>query len=232
MRKRSLIAILLAAGACLGLVGTAFGVQGIAIYGNNLDSTSKRSQIVKLSGRNCDRGGSPRALKVEVGARTDQCSYRTPVVGRDMEVFATARLLSGTPDALRRRIFLAVDLRAGGGSKYQLAVFPLQRKFQLRKELPGGEREFLDVGKRIRRIRGVNKANRIGLRAFNLERTRDRDDCRLIVYIGGKRFPAVTDPEAGPLQGRYAGVSVGSRRSANGAVASFDDVLVRVPNPF
>ena len=232
MRHRFSIAFIVSAGACLALAGVAVAVSAVAIYSNNMDSAKKRAQIVKLSGRNCDRGGSPRALKVEVGRATEECSYRTPVVGRDVEIFTTARLLSGTPKAIRKRIFVALDLRAGGGAKYQLAVFPLQRKFQLRKDLPGGQREFLAIGKRIKRIRGTNRAIRLRLRAFNLTRTRDKDDARLLVFIGDKRFAVVTDRDAGPLQGRYAGLSVGSRRSASGAVASFDDVLVRVPDPF
>lgn len=232
MRQRLLIAILAALAGCFALAGTAMAVKAISIYGNSMDSPSKRAQMVKLSGRNCDRGGSPRALKVEVGRRTQECIYRTPVVGRDVEIIATARLLSGTPEARRKGTFLAVNLRTGGGAKYQLAVFPLQRKFQLRKDLPTGDREFLAVGKRIQRIRGTNKANQLRLRAFNLTGTRDKDDCRLLVYIGDKRFAVVTDRDAGPLQGRYASVSVGSRRSASGAVASFDDLRVRVPSPF
>lgn len=232
MRPRFTSALLAALAGCLALAGSAAAVRGLAIYGNNMDSPGKRAQMVKLSGRNCDRGGSPRALKIEVGERTQECIYRTPVVGRDVEIFATARLLSGTPKAMRQRIFVAVNLRNGGGAKYQLAVFPAQRKFQLRKQLPDGTVEFLAVGKRIKRIRATNKANRLRLRAFNIERTRDRDDCRLLVYIGDKRFAVVTDRQAGPLQGRYASVSVGSRRAASGAVASFDDALVRVPSPF
>jgi hypothetical protein len=154
------------------------------------------------------------------------------VVGRDVEIFATARLLSGTPEGMRKRMFLAANLRAGGGAKYQLAVFPLQRKYQLRKDLPGGQRRFLAVGKNIRRIKGVNKANVLRLRAFNLEGTDDKDDCRLLAFVNGKRMAVVTDENAGPLQGRFTGVSVGSRRAATGAKASFDDVIVRVPSPF
>jgi hypothetical protein len=232
MRLRSTSALLMAAALSMALAGSAAAVRGLAIYGNNMDSPGKRAQMVKLSGRNCDRGGSPQAFKIEVGERTQECIYRTPVVGRDVEIFATARLLSGTPRDIRKRVFVAVNLRNGGGAKYQLAVFPAQRKFQLRKVMPDGTLEFLAIGKRIKRIRGTNKANRLRLRAFNIERTRDRDDCRLLVYIGDKRFAVVTDRRAGPLQGRYVSVSVGSRRAANGAVGSFDDALVRVPSPF
>jgi hypothetical protein len=232
MRLRFTSAFLTVAAGCLALAGSAAAVRALAIYGNDMDSPGKRGQMVKLSGRNCDRGGSPRAFRIEVGERTRECIYRTPVVGRDVEMFVTARMLSGTPKAIRKRVFVAVNLRNGGGAMYQLAVFPAQRKFQLRKEMPDGTRQFLAVNKGIKRIRATNKANRLRLRAFNLEGTRDRDDCRLVVYIGDKRFAVVTDRNAGPLQGRYASVSVGSRRSASGAVASFDDALVRVPSPF
>ena len=232
MGRRFTITFLAAALACLATAGSAFAVKAIAIYANSLGSTAKRAQIVKIAGTNCDRGGSPIALRVTVGPRTDECIYRTPVVGRDVEIFATARLLSGTPRALRKQTFLALNLRNGGGGKYQLAVFPLQRKFQLRKDLPDGTRKFLAVGKGIKRIHGINKANNLRLRAFNLERTNDKDDCRLLVYIGDKRLAVVTDDHAGPLRGRYASMSVGSSKNASGATASFDDVVVRVPSPF
>lgn len=229
MRKRLPIALLAVAG-CLTLVATAVGAVGI--YRNDMDTTSRRAQIVKLSGRNCDRGGSPGALRTEVGKRTEECIYRTPVVGRDLEIAATVRLLSGTPRGIRRGMFLAVNLRNGGGGMYQLAIFPLQKKFQLRKELPDGTRKFLAVGKNIRRIKGTNRATEVRLRAFNLTETRDDDDCRLLVHIGDKRLAVLTDENAGSLRGRFASVSVGSARNANGAVASFDDVVVRVPSPF
>ena len=35
--------------------------------------------------------------RIVVGKRTRDCSYRTPVLGRDLEIAATERLLSGTP---------------------------------------------------------------------------------------------------------------------------------------
>jgi hypothetical protein len=229
MRKRLPIA-LLAVAACLTPAVTAVGAVGI--YRNDMETNSRRAQMVKLSGRSCERGGSPRALKTELGRRTEECIYRTPVVGRDLEIGATVRLLSGTPREMRQRMFLAVNLRNGGGGKYQLAVFPLQKKFQLRKELPDGTRRFLAVGKNIRRIKGTNRATEVRLRAFNLTETRDNDDCRLLVHVGDKRLAVVTDDNAGSLRGRYASVSVGSARSADGAVASFDDVVVRVPSPF
>ena len=232
MRNRLTISLLIAALGTLALAGSALAVRAIGIYGNNMDSVAKRKQIAKVSGRVCQRGGSSRAFKAAIGKRTAECIYRTPVVGRDTEVSATARLLSGTPREIRKRTFVALDLRTGGGGKYQLAVFPRLRKFQLRKDSPDGTRKFLAVGKGIKRIHGINKANLLRLRAFNREDTQPKGDVRLTVFIGGKRLAVVTDPSGGELKGRFAGFSVGSSKNAPGAVASFDDVAVRVPSPF
>ncbi len=103
-----------------------------------------------------------------LGKRTAECSYRTPVLGRDLEIAATERLLSGTPKALRQKVYLAVDLRAGGGAKYQLAVYPLQRKVQLRKYLRGGSVKYLAIEKSVGSVGGINTANELRLRAFNV----------------------------------------------------------------
>jgi hypothetical protein len=232
MRKRLTISLLIAAFGVLALAAGAFAAGAVGIYGNNMDSVAKRKQIAKVSGRVCQRGGSSAAFKVALGKKTAECLYRTPVVGRDIEISATARLLTGTPRSIRKRTFVALDLRTGGGGKYQLAVFPRLRKFQLRKDSPDGARKFLAVGKGIKRIHGLNQANLLRLRAFNREDTQAKGDVRLTVFIGGKRQAVVTDPSGADLPGRFAGFSVGSSKNATGAVGSFDDVAVRVPSPF
>jgi hypothetical protein len=232
MTKRLTISLLFAVFGGLALAASAFGVRAVGIYANNMDSVGKRKQIAKVTGRSCERGGSTRAFKVQVGKRTQECIYRTPVIGRDIEVSATARLLSGTPRDMRKRTFVALDVRTGGGGKYQLAVFPRLRKYQLRKDSPGGTRKFLAIGKHIKRIHGINQANLLRLRAFNREDTQAKGDVRLTVFIGGKRQAVVTDPSGAELQGRFSGFSIGSGKNATGAVGSFDDVGVRVPSPF
>lgn len=231
---RKLPTILLAAvAAALLVAGTAGAVRGFTIYGNDMATAAKKSQIRPSSGRNCDRGGSAEALKVEVGERTRECVYRTPVIGRDVEILATARLLSGTPREIRPRMFLSVNLRHDEGmGRYQLRVFPRQRKYQLLKVVPGQDIRFLAVGKRISAIQGINKANKLRLRAFNLVGTRDKDDCRLLVYVNGKRLAVVVDKRSGGLQGRETSFSLGSRRIGRGAIGSFDNVKIRIPRPF
>lgn len=231
--SRKLTTILLAtalAGLCLAASAGAIGSFGI--YANDMSTAEKKAQIRATTGRNCKRGGSAEALRVEIGKRTKECVFRTPVIGRDVEIIVTERLLSGTPRALRPRVYLSVSLRRQKGmGAYQLLVYPLQRKYQLRKIVPGEDIRYLAVGKQISAIKGINEANKIRLRAFNLINTRDKDDCRLLVYVNGKRLAVITDKRSGGLQGRETGFSAGARRGANGAIASFDNVKVRVPRP-
>lgn len=218
------------------IAATAFAASAsanlVGVYRNGMESKGQLKQIVKLSGQSCGRKSSGRALRVVVGKRTRECSYRTPVLGRDLEIGATERLLSGTPKALRKSTFLALNLRAGGGARYQLAVFPLQRKAQLRKIRPDGTILYLDVEKDLRQVRGIDKANQLRLRAFNVTEGDEKGNCRLRAFVGGKLVSNVVDEGAGDLQGRASGFSVGSAKVAKGAQASFDDVVVRVPGPF
>ena len=67
-----------------------------------MESKGQRGQIVKLSGERCGRGSTGHAFEITVGKATKECSYRTPVLGRDLEIAATMRLLSGTPIAVQR----------------------------------------------------------------------------------------------------------------------------------
>jgi hypothetical protein len=204
----------------------------IGIYRNSMESKSQLAQVLKLSGKRCGRSGSGGAFQIVVGKETKECSYRTPVVGRDLEVAATERLLSTTPKPVQRSAYLAVDLRAGGGARYQLAVFPLQRKAQIRKVLADGTIEYLNIEKDLAEVGGADKANQLRLRAFNVTSGEGRGNCQLLAFIGGKLIAEVTDESAGDLSGRASGFSIGSTKNAKGAQASIDDVVVRVPSPF
>lgn len=217
-------ALTLAAGASAAVIG---------IYRNDMGSDGLRGQIAKLDGNRCGRGGSSQAFRIVVGKATRQCSYRTPVVGRDLEISAVGRLLSKTPKGVARRAFLALNLRAGGnGGRYQLAAFPLQRKAQLRKVLPDGKVKYLRIVKGLR-LRGGNRANDLRLRAFNITKGEDKGKCVLVAFVGNERVATFTDEAAGFLQGRTSGFSVGTAGgNAKGARASFDDVVVRVPSPY
>jgi hypothetical protein len=203
----------------------------IGIYRNGMESTGLRAQIVKLSGERCGRGGSNHAFRVVVGKGTKECSYRTPVVGRDLEVGVIGRLLEGTPKSVQRKAFLAVNLRAGAAARYQLAVFPLQRKAQLRRITSDGTIEYLRIARGLR-TKGINQANEMRLRAFNLTSGPEKGGCRVLAFVGGQLIADVTDPASGELQGRSSGFSLGAIGNAKGAEGSFDDVVVRAPSPY
>jgi len=228
--RTALISIALLAAALTLVAGASAAVIGL--YRNNMESAGLRGQIVKLSGERCGRGGSNHALRIVVGKRTKECAYRTPVIGRDLEVAAIGRLLEGTPRPVQRKAFLALDLRAGAaGARYQLAVFPLQHKAQLRRVTSDGRVKYLQVERGIR-TKGLNQANEMRLRAFNITSGVEKGSCRILAFVGGQLVADVTDPASGELQGRTSGFSLGAVGNAKGAIASFDDVVIRVPSPY
>jgi hypothetical protein len=231
MRVR-LTAILLAAIAAAALVFSSLASGAmVGIYRNGMDSTTARGQLIKLSGRTCTRGGSDSALRIVVGNKTDACAYRTPVLGRDLEIAATERLLSGTPMALQRKAYLALELRAGGGTKYQMLVYPLQRKVQLVKVTAEGSK-FLAIAKDQAAVKGVNKANSLRLRATNVTTGPEKGQAKLFAYLGSALVAEATDVGAGEITGRASAFSVGAGNNAEGLIASIDDVVVRIPSPF
>ncbi len=229
--KIRIAAVSLAAAAALALAASA-GAALIGVYRNGMESEAQRAQVVKLSGERCARGGSDHAVRIVVGKQTRECAYRTPVLGRDLEIAAIGRLLSNTPPALQRKAFLAVDLRTGGaGAGYQLAVFPLQGKAQLRKVGGDGQLQYLHIEKNVR-TKGLNKANELRLRAFNATSGPEKGSCHILAYVGGQLVADVVDPAAGELEGRASGFTLGAVGNAKGVAGSFDDVVVRVPSPF
>lgn len=217
--------------ATAALAASASGAL-IGLYRNSMESTDQRAQIVKLSGDRCGRGGSDHAFRIVVGKATKECAYRTPVIGRDLELAATGRLLEGTPKQLQRQAFLAVNLRAGAqGASYQVAVFPLQRKAQLRRIAADGTITYLHVERGIT-TKDLNQAIQIRLQAFNLTKGPEKGKCHILAFVGRQLVADVTDAASGELQGRTAGFSLGAMGNAKGTMGSFDDIVVRVPSPF
>jgi hypothetical protein len=216
----------------VGLLSCAVaGAAMIGIYRNPMESLAQRKQMVKLSGRSCARAGVGGAMRITIGKKTSACSFRTPVLGRDLEIAATERLLSGTPAPLQKKAFLGLELRAGGGAKYQLLVFPRQRKAQLIK-VTKSETKYLHIQKNETAIVGVNEPNKLRLRAVTVTSGPERGEARLFAYVGSTLVAEAVDDGAGDLTGRASSVIVGTVKNGNGVIASVDDVVVRLPSPF
>jgi hypothetical protein len=198
-----------------------------------MESDAQRGQLARLSGDRCAHGGSSHAFRIEIGKRTKECAFATPVVGRDLEMVAIGRLLSSTPHKLQRKAFISISLRTGSaGAGYELAVYPLQRKAQLRKQFSNGKTRYLRIAKNLRSVKGLDRANELKLRAFNVTSGPDKGSCRIRAMVGRQLVGNVVDDAAGDLEGRATSVAVGASKGAKGAAASFDDVVLRIPNPF
>jgi len=230
MKLRSSATFLAVLGLLL-LVAASAGAAMVGIYRNDMSSTARRAELLKLSGGSCTRGGSAETMRVTLGKRTTECSYRTPVLGRDLEIAATERLLSATPPAAQQKAYLGLELRAGGGAKYQMLVFPLQRKVQLIK-IVGGGAEYLAIDREEKAVLGLNKANALRLRAVNVTSGPERGQSHLFAYLGGTLVAEATDATASELSGRASAVTIGATKDGNGVVGSVDDVVIRVPSPF
>lgn len=216
----------------LALAGAA-GAALVGIYRDGMQTKAQREQMVKVHGERCGRGALGQALRVVIGKRTRECAFRTPVIGRDLEIAATERLLGSTPAPAQHRAFLAVSLRGEGGvAGYQLAVYPAQRKVQLRKILADGRVKYLDIVREVSTVKGVEGANELRLRAFDLGGGTEGGGCKVLAFVGGKLVAEATDEAAAELKGRLSGFSVGAASGARGIAASVDDVVVRVPGPF
>lgn len=227
--------------AALALVGLlAFpvlaGAQMIGLYRNPLDSLSQRSQLVKISGQSCSRRGVHGVLKITIGKATEACALRTPVVGRDLEVVATERLLSGTPKSLQHKAYLGLELRAGQSARYEMRVFPLQNKVQLIKFTPD-ETKYLAIAKNLKLVRGINKANALRLRATNITEEGSekgkKGNVVVLAFLGSEQVAEAVDTAGGELQGRASAVTVGSlKKNSKGVIASVDNLILRLPSPF
>jgi hypothetical protein len=225
--KARFAAVSLAALAVGLLVCAVAGATMVGIYRNGLETKPQRSELIKLFGRSCKRGGGEDAIRILLGKKTDSCAYRTPVIGRDLEIAATERILSGTPKALQRKAYVAVQLRAGGGAKYEVRAFPVQRKAQLIKVSEAGTK-YLAVMKNLKAIGGINEPIVIRLRVEKGAGT----EAAVAAFVGPEVVGEVTDETASELKGEFAAVAVGATKIAEGLSGSIDDLVVRVPVSF
>ena len=150
------------------------------------------------------------------------------MVGRNLEIGATARLSSMTPKKARHGAYLGVVARAGAGARYAMLVFPLQRKVQLVKIVAGGA-EYLAVDRGEKLVNGVDKANALRLQVVE---TGEPGKVQVNAFLGGSKVAEALDDSGGELSGQSSGVLLGAVKNGNGVVGSVDDVIVRVPVRF
>ena len=215
----------------VGLVvsGAASGAF-VAIYRNALETTAQRSELLKLSGKACTRGGGKTTLNITVGKLTEECAYRTPVVGQDLEIAATGSISTATPPAVAKKAFLGLELRAGGGAKLELRVFPAQKKAQIARITEEGIK-FLAVKKNIVALKEANKAVVLRLRAIS-GAGETAATCKIGGYLAGELVVEAEDPACGELKGESTALAAGATNNGVGVVAGFAAIVVRTPVRF
>jgi hypothetical protein len=225
-RRRTRPAVaLLAAALTLGLAA-AVALAGVTVYKNNFSSKAEAKELRHSSGKHCAKRWRQKAKSVRAQRNrgSGACGYRPPVegdtAGPDHDFWAKEKLLRATPKGIRGSAYVAVSVRSGKSSGYELRIFPKRHKFQLHRVPSGGG--FPAKG-RNQAIKGVGKPNVVRLKAFGNKVT---------ARVNGTKLAKVTDSDAGQVNGRKLEVAVGStRRSHKQVVATFDNLKLVVPNP-
>jgi hypothetical protein len=209
-----------------GVASAAF----VAIYRNALETTAQRAEVVKLAGKECTRGGGKASLLVTVGKLTEECAYKTPVVGSDLEIAATGSISTATPPKVAKKAFLGLQLRAGGGSRLELRVFPGQKKAQIARVTDAGIK-YLAIAKNIVSLKEVNKAVVLRLRVVESS-GEAAGTCKIGGYLAGELVVEAEDPACGELEGEGTALAAGATNNGVGVVAGFAAIVVRVPVRF
>jgi hypothetical protein len=204
MKTKLILATVLASALGLVAVGSASGAF-VAIYRNALETTAQRAEVRLLAGKSCTRGGGQTALKVTVGKLTEECAYSTPVVGSDLEIAATGRILTGTPAAVADKAFLGLQLRAGGGGKLELRVFPGQKKVQIAKVTEEGI-HYLAIKKNVKAVQEPTKANVLRLRVVE-GAGEEAGTCKIGGYLGGELVVEASDETCSEMEGETTALS-------------------------
>jgi hypothetical protein len=208
-----------------GVASAAF----VAIYRNALETTAQRSEVLKFAGKECSRGGAKTTLLVTVGKLTEECAYKTPVVGSDLEIAATGSISTATPPKVAKKAFLALQLRAGGGGKLELRVFPGQQKAQIARATESGIK-YLAIKKNIVSLK---EAKAVVLRLRVVESSGEAaGTCKIGGYLAGELVVEAEDPACGELEGEGTALAAGATNNGVGVVASFAAIVVRVPVNF
>jgi hypothetical protein len=215
----------LAGAAALALVAFAgVALAGVLIYSNTLSSNSAGKQLAHFEGNrsNCARHVRGGSLLIQATGK-DLCGYRLPLEGDrrqpDHTLQARLKLDKQTPKKLRKKSYVGVAVRVGGGTGYYLRLLPSRHQFALRR-LPHAK-GFNRSGK-TKKIK-ASKWNHVRLQAIG---------STITAIVNGKKVASVDDSADTGVTGRKAEVFAGANKAnSTGAFGRVDDVRLLVPSP-
>lgn len=223
MRKRLLIGIAATAGLALASASVAFAI--VPIYENNFSSGAKFREIKKMSGgKTCKRSHDNKQLLIAIEGGPTECIFRTPVQGDgpgpDHQIEANAKVSRSTSSKIRKQAYVAVGVRSGQKTGYQLRVFPKRGRWEVHRSPSAAE---FPIKGSLEDINGIGKTNVLRLTAFGNT---------VAAQVNGTKVMARTDSKAAQVSGANTTLIAAGEKKSNKIVrASFESVRVRLPNP-
>lgn len=223
--------------ACVALAAAAIAQAApipVAVYAFATQDDVNAFQ--KVFGTKCTKKWSGnQALGILVGADTTNCILRSSVVGDssdvapDQQITATANLASGGTPKQQRKAFVGVGVRQSEEAGYYLRVLPFARKWQVLRDPKGAGGPTPMATGTGKFIRMGAKPNSLQLQAFD----RGTTSTQLLAVVNGRAVVSTNDAAADQPDGRRTVVTDGVKAGLGAGVSGvFDDVSIRVPNPF
>ncbi len=236
MRTRITALVVLAAALSAAALAHAAPVP-VAVYA--FQSQADVAAFQKTRGAKCTKKWFQNAaLALAVGPGTNNCAFRTSVVADssdaapDQQLSADTMLGKSIPTNLQKKAYVGVAVRSSENASYELRVRPVPRSWQFFRDPKGaGEgptRVASGKGKFIRL--GLGKVNTLSLRAFDYGGA----NTQLLAQVNGKTVYSASDSGSNQPDGRQSTVTTGVKGTAagTGVTGIFDNITVRVPNPF
>lgn len=233
---RTKLTALIALGATLVVAAAAYaGPVTVALY--QFATQSDVLAFQKTAGAKCaKKWRQQKSMQVALGAGTTVCGFRSSVVAdssdlrADTEIGATAALGGIKSKKLQKKAFVGIAVRSSENSGYELRVRPFAGSWQLFRDPRGAEGPVVFRSGKGKFIKGGVRGNAITLRAFDF----GSDTTSLSASINGKVVASAQDTGNSQPDGRRTVVTTGVKGSGSGSgiVGIFDDVAIKVPNPF
>lgn len=234
MRRK--LTALIALGAAFAVVAVAYaGPVTVALY--QFATQSDVLAFQKTFGSKCEKKWrQQKSMQITLGAGTSVCAFRSSVVAdssdvrADAQIDTTASLGAIASKKLQKKAFVGVAVRSSETAGYELRVRPFAQSWQLFRDPKGSEVQTVFRSGKGKFIKPGVKGNALSLRAFDFGGT----TTSLSASINGKVVASASDTGNSQPDGRRTVVSTGVKGtgSGSGVVGVFDDVAIKVPNPF
>jgi hypothetical protein len=209
-------------------LAAATALAGVTVYKNSFARKSDAKELRHAEGKHCQRSLRKKAgnLRVDLTKSPVRCGYRPPVEGDtdgpDHSFEAKVRFLRNGSKGLRKHAYVAIAVRSGRTSGYELRVFPVRHSFRLVRNPSGGGHDFPAKGT-SKAIKGFNKANVLNLKAVG---------SRVTARVNGAKVAKASDSNPAQVGGRKLEVAIGSgKRSSKTISATIDNLKLQVPTP-